>query len=286
MSADGAAAGRRALTRQFVVAGLLGLAAVAVVLLAALGVVAFSVIDRVLFIVVGLAVVSAVGALRTLWRVRRDGVGAAVPGPPAPGEPVARPARDDHDAFLVVQRFRLLGDRYELTTASGEPVAVVERAAFQARERIEAFAPGRRLVFEVRAERILDVGGRYHVTGPDARRIGELRKLFAESLLRSTWQVYDSTGTLVALARERSVPIALARRGVDAIPVLGELLSLVPLPYHFDLRTPAGAPLGELRRLRTVRDRYALELPGDPDAVLDRRLALALAVSLDALQAR
>ena len=36
----------------------------------------------------------------------------------------------------------------------------------------------------------------------------------------------------------------------------------------------------------TIADRYTLDLSGDPERTLDRRLALALAVGLDALQAR
>ena len=35
-----------------------------------------------------------------------------------------------------------------------------------------------------------------------------------------------------------------------------------------------------------VRDRYILRLSGDPDRRIDRRVAVALAVALDALQSR
>jgi hypothetical protein len=35
-----------------------------------------------------------------------------------------------------------------------------------------------------------------------------------------------------------------------------------------------------------VRDRYRLDVSGDADRVVDRRVVLALAVGMDALQAR
>jgi hypothetical protein len=47
-----------------------------------------------------------------------------------------------------------------------------------------------------------------------------------------------------------------------------------------------GREVGELRRPVGVRDRYILRLPGDPDRLLDRRVTVALAIALDALQSR
>ena len=85
----------------------------------------------------------------------------------------------------------------------------------------------------------------------------------------------------VAWAQEKSAPVALFRRVQNFVPYL----DLIPVPYHFTIL--AGTrPVGELRRLIEVRDRYVLDLSGDPGREIDRRLAIALAVALDALQGR
>jgi hypothetical protein len=47
-----------------------------------------------------------------------------------------------------------------------------------------------------------------------------------------------------------------------------------------------GREVGELRRPIGLRDRYILRLTGDHDRRIDRRLAVALAIALDALQSR
>lgn len=47
-----------------------------------------------------------------------------------------------------------------------------------------------------------------------------------------------------------------------------------------------GKVAGSLNRKFQLRDRYVLDLSGDPDRVLDRRVAIALAVGLDTLQNR
>jgi hypothetical protein len=130
---------------------------------------------------------------------------------------------------------------------------------------------------------VLELGGRYDVTTPDGEPVGALEKVFGKSLLRSTWRILDPAGQEVAVARERSVPIALLRRAIDVVPY-GEL---VPILFHFTIDATAdGAHLGDFTRAWGLRDRYTLDLSGDLGGVLDRRLAVALAIALDALQSR
>ena len=47
-----------------------------------------------------------------------------------------------------------------------------------------------------------------------------------------------------------------------------------------------GRVIGSLNRKFQLRDRYVLDLTGDHERKLDRRLAIALAIGLDALQNR
>jgi hypothetical protein len=59
----------------------------------------------------------------------------------------------------------------------------------------------------------------------------------------------------------------------------------VPIPYHFDYFM-GDRRIGGLERILGLRDRYRLDVSGDADRVVDRRVVLALAVGMDALQAR
>jgi len=77
------------------------------------------------------------------------------------------------------------------------------------------------------------------------------------------------------------LPMAIARRAVDFVPY-GEW---VPIPYNFDLLVD-GRVAGHLNRKFQLRDRYVLDLSGDSDRRVDRRLAIALAIGLDTLQNR
>jgi hypothetical protein len=77
--------------------------------------------------------------------------------------------------------------------------------------------------------------------------------------------------------------VALLRRLIGLIPF--ELVDLLPIPYHFDYFV-GDERIGGLERILGVRDRYRLDVSGDAERTIDRRVALALAVGMDALQAR
>jgi uncharacterized protein YxjI len=86
----------------------------------------------------------------------------------------------------------------------------------------------------------------------------------------------------VAVARERSQAMAILRRAIDFVPDVG---GLIPIPYNFDILAGEQV-IGRMDRKFQLRDRYVLDLAGDPDKALDRRLAIALAIGLDTLQNR
>ena len=106
--------------------------------------------------------------------------------------------------------------------------------------------------------------------------------MFGKSLLRTTWNVLNAAGEEVAVAQERSQAMAILRRGIDFVPDVG---GLIPIPYNFDLLS-GGQVIGRMDRKFQLRDRYVLDLTGDPDKKLDRRLAIASAIGLDTLQNR
>ena len=118
---------------------------------------------------------------------------------------------------------------------------------------------------------------------PNGALIGMLEKDFGESLLRSHWHVRDAAGEELLEAHEASWIIALLRRFAQLGPDLFRCSEW--LPFNFVLRR-SGQQVGTYKRvLGKFRDRYVLELGPDLDEV-DRRLIVAFAIGLDALQDR
>ena len=136
-------------------------------------------------------------------------------------------------------------------------------------------------VLTIRADRRIDIRSTMTVTDPtNGQVLGQLRKRGAASLLRSTWEL-EQPGLAPVVVTERSVPIALLRRLWSLVPYLGD----VPLPwvFHFDGTDPEGNPVLTHTRTWGWRDRYVLDVVSPQ---LDARLAIALAICLDAMQKR
>lgn len=186
------------------------------------------------------------------------------------------------DRFVVDQLIRPVANLYRIS-AAGQPVAFVRQKKLAIKEDIRFFVDENESteLFRIKARSMLEVGGRYDVTTPDGVRIGVLEKVFGRSLLRSTWRVLGADEQELAVAMERSQLWAVVRRVIDLVP-FGDF---IPIVFHF--RIDAGdRHLGELTRRIGVRDTYDLDLSGDVEGTIDRRLAIALAVALDALQSR
>ena len=200
------------------------------------------------------------------------------------------PETFEYDRFLVDQLIRPIANIYRVTplavgeTPAGPPVAFVRQRKLSVKEDIRFYADESetRELFCIAARTWLDTGGsRYDVVTPDGERIGVLHHTI-KSLLRTTWSIQDPAEHEIAIAQERSTAAAIGRRLIDFVPDFG---GLIPIPYNIDILVD-GRVAGRLDRKFKLRDQYVLDLSGDHERRLDRRLAIALAIGLDTLQNR
>jgi uncharacterized protein YxjI len=198
-----------------------------------------------------------------------------------------------HDRFVLRQRIRLVINQYEFSLPQegdepGQPFCFVEQRRFKFKEDIRFYTDESKTteLFRIKARQRFDPRARYDVTAADGSKIGEIQKVFGKSLIRSTYTLFDANGNEVAVARERGLFTALFRRFVGLVPYVGDFADWLPIAYHFDFLR-GEEKLGEHnRKLWSFRDVYTIDLSGDPQRTLDRRLILANAVGMDALQAR
>jgi hypothetical protein len=118
----------------------------------------------------------------------------------------------------------------------------------------------------------------YTVATPAGEVLARLRKQYIHNILRKRWYVETPAGLRVAMAIEDSVVLSLLRR------VLGSFFGILRTNFvlvHLGAGGDEGVVFGEFNRKFTILDRYVLDLGGDPERRLDRRVALALGVMLD-----
>ena len=186
------------------------------------------------------------------------------------------------DRFEIDQLIRPMVNLYRIS-ANGAPVAFVRQKRMAIKEDIRFFRDESETeeLFRIKARAVMELAARYDVTAPDGERIGVLGKVFGRSLFRSTWTVLDAQEQQLAVASERSQFWAIVRRVIDVVPY-GDF---VPIVFHFRI-DDGDRHLGELTRAIGMRDLFVLDLSGDHERTIDRRLAIALAIALDALQSR
>ena len=201
---------------------------------------------------------------------------------------------NEHDRFILRQRFKPIVNEYEFSLPKGdgdepgEPFCFVRQKRFKFKEDIRFYTDdsGSTELMRIKARQRFDPRARYDVTAADGSKIGEIQKVFGASLLRSTYRIYDAGGDEVATAAEQSVPVALLRRAVGFVPYLDAVADWLPIPYHFIFERNGTALGSDRRQLGKLRDIYTIDMSGDPERTVDRRLILAIAVGMDALQAR
>jgi uncharacterized protein YxjI len=200
-------------------------------------------------------------------------------------------ALEEADRLLVQQVFKPLANEYRISvptpesTEEGEPLLYVRQKRLKIREDIRfRLQPGDDShVFMIKSKTVFEFRGRHQVLDEAGDVIGMLGKDFGRSLLRSHWSVRDAEGNVLFEAHEASWVVALLRRFADLGPDWMSLLTW--LPFNFVL-VGGEDELGRYKRvLGKLRDRYVLELGPGLQGV-DRRLVIAFAVALDALQDR
>lgn len=177
--------------------------------------------------------------------------------------------------LLVRQKVTMMVNRYVVHLenpdgSEGPMVAFAEQKRMTLKEQVTLYTDDSksRPLAGFKARNIIDLGSGYDVLDEAGRPIGAFRKNFGQSLIRSTWHV-DQPGLETITGQERSMLVSVLRRFVD---------SLSWLPYHFDF----GDAFSVVKKWG-LRDRYVVDIR---DPRIDRRLVIAMAVALDALQSR
>jgi hypothetical protein len=115
---------------------------------------------------------------------------------------------------------------------------------------------------------------RYKVELPGGEQLAWLEKNYLYDILRKRWTIANPDGSLIGMAEEESIILALLRR------FLGTLFGLLRINFVIYLGNRQ-RKVGEFNRRMTLFDKYALDLRADPQRLFDRRLAISLGAMLD-----
>jgi hypothetical protein len=197
--------------------------------------------------------------------------------------------------LVVEQKITAFVNRYAVYRADSDGkkdqlAAIAQQKRFAFKEKVTFYSDQAKTAetFSFRAEKVLDIHGRYLVEDPQGKRIGAFQKIFRKSLFVSSWNILDDQDKVIIAVAESSVWLALLRRFLGFVPFIGEYLSLIILffKYHFTFTDASGRLVGTYKKTKLLRDHYLLSMTDQAYAQTDWRTYAAMAVALDALQSR
>lgn len=197
--------------------------------------------------------------------------------------------------LIVEQKITAFVNRYEIysTNTEGDKdqlVGFAEQKRLTFKEKVTFYTDKtkQQIAFSFRAEKVLDVHGRYFVESAEGEAIGAFKKQFGRSLINSTWDILGKNDQPTLTISENNQALAIIRRFGGWIPIIGEIIEIITafLRYHFVFKTPAGKEVGMYRKTTLFFDRYRLEMTDEAYSAHDWRVLAAMAVALDALQSR
>lgn len=198
--------------------------------------------------------------------------------------------------FIVEQKITAFVNKYAVYKVNpdgskGQLLALAQQKRLAFKEKVTFYSDEAKTnaVFSFRAEKVMDIHGRFLVEDPQGQLIGGFKKEFKKSLLNSTWNILDKNDQPTVKIYESSTVLAVLRRILGFVPYVGELLDIIIgfFRYHFvfaDIST--GQAVGRYQKTTLFRDHYTLSMADEAYAREDWRVLASMAVALDALQSR
>ena len=198
--------------------------------------------------------------------------------------------------LYLEQKITAFVNKYKIISATeaGEQsglLAMAQQKRLAFKEKVTFYADEKQAQpsFTFRAEKVMDIHGRYFIEDIDGQLTAMFRKLFGESLAVSTWRLMDANGNDIFEVKESNVTLAVIRRYGGWIPIVGDVIEVVTLflKYHFVVVDIAsGQIVGKYEKTTLFRDHYTFSMTDEAYANLPWQAFAAMAVALDALQSR
>lgn len=197
--------------------------------------------------------------------------------------------------FIVKQKITAFVNKYAVYEADadgkeGNLIAFAQQKRLNIKEKILFYDSEHKnnLVFSLRAEKVIDVHGKYFVEDAGGNLVGSFSKDFSRSLTNSTWHIFDGEVEKIKVFESNNT-VAIFRRFAGFIPIIGDLIEIMMVffKYHFIFGNPQDeTPHGKYTKTTLFRDHYLLNMDDEYFAGNDWRVLAAMCVALDALQSR
>lgn len=192
------------------------------------------------------------------------------------------PAFYKHTNYLVRRKLlKLIGASFYVDDPNGNVVMYANQKGFKLKEDIRLYT-GEDMTTEILrigARSWLDFSSIYDVTdATNGEKVGAMRRKGLQSMVQDEWEILDVQDRVMGTIKEESLPLALIRRFIEFAAFL--------LPQKYDIQI-GGRHIGQLTQSKNpLLIKLACDFSPDQNGVFDRRLSLAAAVLLCAIEGK
>jgi len=189
--------------------------------------------------------------------------------------------RFQHNNYLIRRKvFKLFGGAFHVYDPAGGVVLFASMKAFKLKEDIRLYDNEEKSaeLLLIQARRVLDISSEYDVTDSQTgEKVGVLKRKGLKSIVRDEWILIDRTDQQIGSIKEDSTVMALIRRFIP-------FANLIPQEYAGEIR---GSPVCTFKQnFNPFVMKISLDFSSDVNRLLDRRLGLAAAVLLCAIEGK
>ena len=176
------------------------------------------------------------------------------------------------------QIFKLLGAAFHIYDPNGNVAFYSKQKAFKLKEDIRVYTGEdmQNEVLTIKAKNIIDFSAAYDVFDPTTQtKVGVLKRKGMKSILKDEWIIMDANEKQIGLIQEDSMMLALVRRFLTNL-----------VPQSFDGTINGQKVCHFKQNFNPFVTKITLDFSMDINGLLDRRLGIAAAVLLCAIEGK
>lgn len=187
-----------------------------------------------------------------------------------------------HQRYLLQKQFwKMLGAAFRIYDPQGQLAFYSKQKAFKIKEDIRVFTDEAMTheILTIKARSIMDFSAAYDVTDSrTGQKIGTLRRKGFRSIIQDEWQILDAYDREMGTIKEDSTVLAVIRRFIDYASLF------IPQKFH---GTIGHAPVLHFQQnFNPFLAKIDLDFSSDVNGLLDRRLGIAAAILLCAIEGK
>ena len=186
------------------------------------------------------------------------------------------------DQYMVRRKiFTVMGSKFHVFDQNGEVVLFSKMKAFKLKEDIRLYTGEdmQQELLRISARNVIDFGATYDVfDSASGEKVGALRRKGLKSMLKDEWLILDANDEEIGAVKEESTWKAVLRR------LNGWCAILMPQKYNVELGGEHLVTFGQ--NFNPFVYKLDVDFSGDPQFRLDRRLGMAAAILMAAIEGK